>query len=153
MGGNGPALVQFGDIELFLQREDVGSPATMTRLRNILSDSNKKIYIQIELASTIDFGKPFVTATYNLEGDGPLVLGCYEVIEEVKAAVQSGYTPNVEAVVREICATTTTPQRQAQLKAYSKRCIHLGIDNFVQAYMTLWLFSKLLDFSPLTSVR
>lgn len=37
--------------------------------------------------------------TYKLEGDGSLVLQCYEVIEEVKAAVQSGYTPNVDAVV------------------------------------------------------
>lgn len=86
-------MEQFGDVDLFLQRQEVGSPATVARLRNILSDNSKKTYLQIELAAVIDFGKPFVTATYNLEGGGPLVLQCYEIIEEVKAAIQLGYTP------------------------------------------------------------
>ena len=123
-------MVQFGDVDVFLQREDVGSPATVAKLRNILSDPTKKDFLRVELASTIDLGKPFVTATYKLEGDGPVVLHCYEIIEEVKAAIQVGYTPNVDADVRNICTTTTPPQRQAQLKVYSKRCIQPGIDYF-----------------------
>ena len=72
-------LVQFGDVAPFLQRDEVGSRATVMRLRNILSDISKKTYLQIELAAVIDFGRPFVIATYNLEGDGALVLKCYEV--------------------------------------------------------------------------
>ena len=34
----------------------------------------------MELAVTVDAGKPFVQATYVLEGDGPLALQCYEVL-------------------------------------------------------------------------
>ena len=49
----------------------------------ILTDPNKTAYLQVELASVVDFGKPFVIATYRLEGDGPLVLPCFAVIEEV----------------------------------------------------------------------
>ena len=124
-------LVQFGDVAPFLQRDEVGSRATVMRLRNILSDISKKTYLQIELAAVIDFGRPFVTATYNLEGDGALVLKCYEVIEEVKAAIQSGYMPNIDAVVRELITTMrSNAQRQAQLKAYSQRCIQPGLDYF-----------------------
>ena len=34
----------------------------------------------VELAATIDAATPFVKATYNLEGDGPFALSCYEAI-------------------------------------------------------------------------
>ena len=61
-------MVQFGDVDVFLQREDVGSPATVAKLRNILSDPTKKDLLRVKLASTIDLGKPFVTATYKLHG-------------------------------------------------------------------------------------
>ena len=44
-------------------------------------------YLQVELAITVDAGTPFVRAPYNLEGDGPLVLKCYEEISRLSAAV------------------------------------------------------------------
>ena len=119
-------MVQFGHVDRFLQRDEVGSPATVTRFRNI--SDNSKMYLNIELAAAIDLGRPFVTATYNLEGDRALVLNSYEIIEEVKAAIQTGYTPNIDAIVRELC--TAMPQRQAQLKAYSQRCIEPGLNHF-----------------------
>ena len=34
----------------------------------------------MELAISLDAGEPFVKATYQLEGDGPLVLSAYEEI-------------------------------------------------------------------------
>ena len=37
-----------------------------------------KAYLQIELAAVVDAGEAFVKATYNLEGDDPLVLRCYD---------------------------------------------------------------------------
>ena len=37
-------LVQFGDVEPFLQHEQIGSPATVSKLKGIFSDSSKKVY-------------------------------------------------------------------------------------------------------------
>jgi len=43
--------------------------------------------VELEIAIIIDWGRPFVTATYLLDGDGPLVLHCYEKIEIIKATI------------------------------------------------------------------
>ena len=43
-------------------------------------DSQKLNHLKIELAVVVDWGAIFVKATYNLEGDGPLALMCYETI-------------------------------------------------------------------------
>ena len=47
------------------------------------SDSSKQTNLQIELAAIIDFGEPFVKATYRLEGDGPLALEYFKVVEGI----------------------------------------------------------------------
>ena len=89
----------------FLDRDDIGSPATTSKLKGILSDTGncgKKVYLQIELPSVVDYGKHFVSGTYLLEGDGPLFFSCYEEIKKTQAAIRAGYTPNVEMVVRSI---------------------------------------------------
>ena len=52
------------------------SPATTAKLSLLLSDSQKKAYLEVELAALVDCGVSFVKATYNLEGDGPLVFKC-----------------------------------------------------------------------------
>ena len=54
------------------------SPVTKTKLLSFFSDSLKKDNLQIELAAIVDYGKPFVKATYKLEGDGSLAFECYE---------------------------------------------------------------------------
>ena len=48
-------------------------PPTKQKL-DIFNDPPKESKVHMELAITIDFGKPFVKATYNLEGDGPVAL-------------------------------------------------------------------------------
>ena len=78
------------------------SPATISKLTSILSDHNKRVYLQIELAAVVDSGKPFVTATYKLEGDGPLALSCFEIIEELEASIYASYTPNLDAVIQKL---------------------------------------------------
>ena len=45
------------------------SPVTKTKLLSFFSDSSKKDNLQIELAAIVDYGEPFVKATYKLEGD------------------------------------------------------------------------------------
>ena len=127
-------MIQFGDVGTFLNQEEIGSPASVAKLTNILCDQTRNVYLQIELASVVDCGRPFVTATYKLEGDGALVLSCYEVIEELEASVHSCYTPNLDAVIQRLSAST--PRSPPQLKAYAMRCIQPGLDYFTRQIRT-----------------
>lgn len=49
----------------------------------------------------INVGEHFVKSTYTLEGDGPLVLICYEEIKKVRAVIQLDHYPNVNAIAAE----------------------------------------------------
>ena len=51
------------------------------------SIQNEGTCFVVELAITVDAGEAFVKACYTLEGDGPLVLSCYEVLSTVKASI------------------------------------------------------------------
>ena len=64
-------LLQFGDIELFLQKHDDLGPASRQKLMAFFQDPEKTALLKIELASIIDWGEAFVKATYNC--DGPLI--------------------------------------------------------------------------------
>ena len=79
------------------KNEDI-SPATWPKLLSILNDAQKFGMLKIELASTVDWGEPLVKACYHLEGDGLLVLDCFEVIDGVIAGVIADHAPYVEAV-------------------------------------------------------
>ena len=96
--------IQFGDILPFLCREDLGSATTAAKLLTYFTNPEKKALLEVELATIIDWGKPFVTATYSLEGDGPLELECYERIETVKAAIHTAHTPNLDVFPRLLSA-------------------------------------------------
>ena len=63
-------LLQFGDVQPFLEENDDLGPATRPKLLAILTNPQRKSLLQIELASVIDCGEPFVKATYTLEGMG-----------------------------------------------------------------------------------
>ena len=52
----------------------------------------------MELAATVDCMEPFVKATYNLEGDGFLVLETYERVNALYIATMSKNMPNVVAM-------------------------------------------------------
>ena len=41
----------------------------------------------VEIAATVDWGEPFMKLCYTIEGDGPLPLECYKIIDKVKVAV------------------------------------------------------------------
>ena len=66
-------LLQFGDVTPFLERHNETAPTKRAKLLEILHDQRKKACIQMELASVVDAGEPFVKSTYTLEGDSPLV--------------------------------------------------------------------------------
>ena len=124
-------MVQFGDIESFLRNEDVSS-VTSSKLLEIMCNVEKRLTLQLELAAVIDVGIHFVKATYDLEGDGPLVLSCYEIIERVRLAVQSAHYPNVDAIARNLCSGN--PLLQQQYRAYAVSCLEPGISYFNTAF-------------------
>ena len=57
----------------------------------------KNACLEVELAATTEVGEHFVKATYSLEGDGPRVLTCFEVLSAVKVSIQVAHIPNTQA--------------------------------------------------------
>ena len=89
-----------------LQKDDDIAPATRAKLLPFFSDQQRKATRQIELVATINFGESFVTTTYNLEGDGPLALKCYDIVDTLSAGIQVAHAPNVEAIAWTISGGT-----------------------------------------------
>lgn len=87
----------FGDVKPFLEEVTV-SPATVEKLLSVFRNPREKKLLQVELAVTIDAGMPFVKATYNLEGDGPLVLTCYDTISALNMSARQAHYPNLDAI-------------------------------------------------------
>ena len=63
------------------------SPAVRRHLLEIFGDHQDFQDLRLELASVVDAGAHFVSATYYLEGDTPLILTCYECLCSVASAV------------------------------------------------------------------
>ena len=78
--------------------------------------------LKLELAALIDGGAHFVTGTYNLEGDGPLVFTCYEHLSTIVNAISVGSFPNVEALACQRLFNELTMQ--------AKACINPGFRFF-----------------------
>ena len=68
-------------------------------------------------------------ATYSLEGDGPLVFRCSEIVESLRAAVHTAYFPNLETTARYLSGSSTSPAQQ--LVAYGKSCVQPGQEYFL----------------------
>ena len=124
-------MVHFGDLERFLTYNNMFSPATKAKLLSILTDPSKCASLQMELAAVVDAGVSLVRATYNLEGDGPLVLECYEIMSTVVASIQAGFYPNVEVVSRKLCPGNSMAQQQQV--AYALQCVEPGLQYFGDA--------------------
>ena len=111
--------VQFGDVLPFLRREDLGSAMTTAELVTFFTDPQKKALLEVELATVMDWGRPFVTATYLLERDGPLALECYEKIETVRVAIHTAHTPNLDAIA---CRLSDSADRSLLQRASPPSC-------------------------------
>ena len=118
-------LVQFGDVEMLLKcHEDLAQ----RKLLGIISDPQKYTDLKIELAATIDVGEPFVKATYSLEGDGPLVLQCYEVVSSVNTSIESAHYPNLNAVA--LAIAPNDPITKQKLVEHGLHCVQPGLTYF-----------------------
>ena len=91
-------MLSFGDVEPFLLEHDDIGPTLRPKLLVLFDDPHTKSKLQVEVAATIDWGEPFVKACYVLEGDGPLVLKCYEVIDRVRQSMLTENIPSVRAL-------------------------------------------------------
>ena len=102
-------MVQYPEIEMFLKNNPDVAPASHAKLITFFQDKQKNAYLQLELAAIVDWGEHFVKATYNLEGDGPLVFQCYEMVDLLTTAV---------------CQVTLPTQ------AHPSNCIKPGLEYF-----------------------
>ena len=69
-------------------------------------------------------------ATYNLEGDGPLVFTCFEIVDALSASIRVAHAPNVEAIAQVL--SQGVPSVKQQLVDHAKRCAQPGFDYFQQ---------------------
>lgn len=118
----------FGDVTPFLETNTDLSPNTRAKLLSVLTDPQQRTYLQVELAIIVDAGMPFVRATYELEGDGPLVLKCHEVISALSAAVQQAHYPNLQALTTQLFPESI--HEQQQWKQYAISCVQPGLTYF-----------------------
>ena len=98
----------------------------------MLQNPNVKPCLQIELAAVVDAGEAFVKATYNLEGDGPLVLRCYEILSTLTAGIQVGHYPNVQAIAQML--SEGSPVIVQQWVGYAKTCVKPGLQYFLNKF-------------------
>ena len=61
------------------------SPTIRGHLLEVLQDNQDLITLRLQLAVTLDAGKPFVTSTYDLEGDGEVIVTAYRRLQEATA--------------------------------------------------------------------
>ena len=91
------------------------------KLLAFLDDPNKKVRLELELATLVDAASPFVQATYKLEGDGPLIFKCYDVMSSLSAAVHVAHYPNVSNIMQAM---------NQQFEAYSQQCMQPAYDYY-----------------------
>lgn len=125
-------LDYFGDVEPFLQENEEMSPANRRHLLEIFENHQDARTLRLELAAVVDAGVHFVSATYYLEGDNPLIFSCYERLSSVAHAVAVEHYPNTTAVAREISDGNGVMYNQ--LMAQAKACIQPGLNFYQQKF-------------------
>jgi len=73
---------------------------------------------------------PFVKATYNLEGDGPLALTCYEPISALNVVARQADYHNLAAVASHI--SSGDAQMERELLQHAKSCVQPGISYYFE---------------------
>ena len=88
----------------------------------------------VELAVTINAAMPFVRATYELEGDGPLALSCYETISALNAFARQAHYPNLTSVASTLSAGNA--RMESDLLQHARSCVQPGISYYFQQLIT-----------------
>ena len=124
-------LTYFADIQPFLEDITDLAPKIRDRLLPMLQDQEQKERLQLKIAIVVDAGEPLVKATYNLEGDGPLALTAYKILQEVSTAVGNKHYPNTDAVIRHI---TDDPLAATHLRQEAHACARPATNYFLQKF-------------------
>ena len=122
----------FADVLPFLEENPDLAPATRRKLLAILLDTQKNSKLQLELAAVIDAREPFVKATYKLEGDGPLVFSCFDVLASLSVGIRTAYFPNLSAISARL--TGGNRARSQQFEQYGRLCVKPGLYYFVTKF-------------------
>lgn len=122
----------FADVLPFLEENPDLAPATRRKLLAILLDTQKSSKLQLKLAAAIDAGEPFVKATYKLEGDGPLVFSCFDVLASLSVGIRTAYFPNLSAISARFAGGNRA--RSQQFEQYGRLCVKPGLDYFVTKF-------------------
>ena len=125
-------LEYFADVEPFVRENDHLASATRAHLMEIFNSPADSKDLELELAAFVDGGNHFVSATFYLEGDGPLVFSCYERLATVSNAVAVAAYPNVEGVARRQAVGNLPVYNQLVAKA--KACIYAGLQFFQRKF-------------------
>ena len=102
----------------------------MSKIVCFFDDPQSKSKLQIEMAATVDWGEPFVKACSVLEGDGPLALNCFEVIERIKQSLLTENIPNVRALSEKLTRQPRSHLLHEQWVDFARDCVQSGIDHF-----------------------
>ena len=121
----------FGDVQSFLESSEL-PPTTSGKLLAIISDAAKFRKLQMELAVTIDAMEEFVKATYQLEGDGVLVVTTYEQLRVLYSVISSQHYPNVDAVAEKLSKGNIVHKQM--LKSYARDCVEPAFEYFKQKF-------------------
>ena len=128
-------MEQFGYVQRFLEdavRKNV-APQISRPLVDILEDPSKVFSLKLELAAMVDVGESSDKATYALEGDGPLVFSCFEMLQGLSNACQNVHLPNVHDVAVSI-VNEDPSQNVAALEREAKRSIEPAIQCFLRKF-------------------
>ena len=98
------------------------------KLLEYFNTPQKTHSLKVELAAVVDAGKPFIKATYKLEGDSILAPECYEIISCLSVSVKIENYPNIHAVVTSIADGNTDIQLKWRRHAIS--CIKPALDYY-----------------------
>ena len=105
----------------------------MDHIRALLLDPVQKRHLQLELAAVIDIGQHFVRATYDLEGDGPLIFSTFRKPQEVLTACSLQHYPNISTVAKQLVEEDPELDLQ-ELKQWAKNRIRPGVLWFMQQF-------------------
>ena len=117
-------------------------------------NQQKKAALMVEMATTVDAGNIFVQTTYNLEGDEPLLLDCFEKLEAVSKSIQVKHYPNTKAVIAHLTNGPGQPPHMAQQwLQYAQSCVQPGFEYYQDRFtgslgLTVVAFKAERLFSP-----
>ena len=123
----------WGCFEGFLEENGLNiSPANTAKLLAILKDPQQTTTFQVELAIIVDVCKPFVEATYLLEGDGPLAFHAYEILDKCANFIYSQHYLKTTAFLRE--RFKGAPSTYSNWMQFAIQCIQPGLGYFVEKF-------------------